>query len=135
MFPRGHQIITQEIVTDHLPLYLLSDTHTVIGAYGDDNELVGVAALGVRRDTDGLVWGYIPVIAVASGHHRRGIGENLKIHLLGLAEAAGGSYVQSDVHYENTAMIELNSRKFGARVVPAVDGMFVTCIVDLPWPF
>jgi len=106
-------------------------------------ELGAIEALGLWRD-DLLVgvvaWSRQParpevlhcvLLAVRTGHLRRGHGMRLKSALLEHGRAAGALAIESDVHFDNDPMLELNL-KLGANIERiSGDPDYLFCVIRL----
>lgn len=94
--------------------------------YVDGDKLAAIAAW---KPNDDETW-FLHLLAVAKGYRRHHHAEHLKREVLARAFAAGAFIVQSDVHVDNVAMLNLN-RKLGAQIHPGVYGtLLMRCFID-----
>jgi len=92
--------------------------------------LCGVAAWTIEGDDPRLCHSHL--LAVRTGHVRRGYGRLLKLTLIERARYAGAVAVVSTVAWDNRAMIELNASLGGSVERIAGDRTFCRCVIPLP---
>ena len=73
----------------------------------------------------------IPVLAVALGHHRRGVGRLLKSEALRLLAASGYDLVTSVVHEDNEPMIQLNASLGAHFERDPANPEYLLCVIDI----
>ena len=120
--------VIEEMVRDRLADELELGNVDAAGICCDD-ELCGVVAWRLDDSSPPLCRSIL--LAVRTGHRRRGIGRRLKDHLLVQARVAGAAAVVSLVHWDNDPMIELNVQ-LGANVerLPG-DNDHCRCVIAL----
>lgn len=116
--------VVEEMICEHLAGSLAIGAVSAVGAWIGD-ELCGVAAWRVDGDLCRSV-----VLAVRTGHRRRGLGSLLKDTVLTQAGLAGATAVVSQVHRDNEAMIELNARR-GADIERTPGDDYYVCVIPV----
>jgi predicted GNAT superfamily acetyltransferase len=102
---------------------------TGLGAWNDDDILVGVAAWAPMPD-EPSAW-YSQVLAVRFGHMRRGVGKALKVAMIERARAARIDLIISRIHQDNDAIRSLNEG-LGARTTrPKGDRDHLLCTLPV----
>lgn len=119
--------VVEEMVCGQLAAELESGDVSAMGLWAGD-VLAGVAAWRVDRTVRMC---RAILVAVATGHRRRGYGRILKGAVVDAARSAGAVAVVSSVHWDNDAMIELNVALGGnVEVIPG-DRDFCRCVIPI----
>jgi len=118
----------EDTIRETLATELAINPQTQALGYVVDGKLVSLVVWRPLPDEQD-VW-QIQLLATATGSARRGYAERLKRELLNRANAADILIVQSEVHRDNTGMLQLN-RKLGATISPVPGNPdYLVCMID-----
>jgi RimJ/RimL family protein N-acetyltransferase len=120
--------VVEEVVRGQLADELAHGTVAALGAFDDDQRLVGVAAWK-PPDERGIVQNV--VCAVAFGFQRRGVGTELKRNVLREGVALRAIAVVSEVHVDNDAMLAVNTKLDAVLTHDPDDQRYLICVIRL----
>lgn len=118
--------VAEEMIAERLADELARDPAVRAVGVWEDGVLSGVAAWRLDDDLCRSI-----VIAVRTGARRSGLGRKLKLHVLDTARSSGAAAVVSQVHWDNHAMLDLNT-ELGANI-EAIPGDRDYCICVIPF--